>query len=204
MARRVSWLVIAMVSTVVLSTVAHAASIVLPRPGQVGIGMQGQYGTLLKAGDLGEHFESGPGLAVRLRYRMRYERAIGLSFESHQMDSRVGAELVDSLSNPPARATQLSMIMTGFEVYQLFDTRSRTTKMLSVGAGLVQPSVKLETDETTYPDDGLFVSAGAGIERFFYRSFAFDLSARYYAIFQHGKTNHDVQAALGLIFYASY
>ena len=46
--------------------------------------------------------------------------------------------------------------------------------------------------------------AGAGVERFFFRSWAYDLSTRYLAIFRDGKPNHDLQVAAGMIFYASY
>jgi len=180
------------------AAVSAAPNIVLPRPGQVGIGVQGQFGMLAKSGDLGERFSNGPGLGIRLRYRLRYERAIGLSFEAHQLDSRVVGVAGDTTLR------SLKLIMSGVEIYQLFGTRDRTTRMLSVGVGLAQSSAELNSDETIYPDDGLYVSAGAGLERFFFRSWAYDLSTRYFAIFQHGKTNHDFQAQLGLIFYASY
>jgi len=199
MQRRVAWFVVGMLSSVLVPAIVRAEpTIVLPRPGQVGVGLQGQYGSLSKSGDLGELFGNGPGIAVRLRYRMRYERAIGLSFESHQLDARSTAGTADT------SASQITMIMSGFDIYQLFGTRTRTTKMLSVGLGLMQPSVKLNDGETTFPDDGIYLSAGAGLERFFYHSLAFDLSTRYFAIFQHGQTTHDVQASLGIIFYASY
>ena len=181
-----------------LSTAAAAPNIVLPRPGQVGIGVQGQFGMLAKSGDLGDLFSNGPGLGIRLRYRMRFERAVGLSFEAHQFDSRVIGVQGDTTIR------KLTLIMSGVEIYQLFGTRDRTTRMVSVGAGLAQASAELNSDETIYPDDGLYVSAGAGIERFFFRSWAYDLSTRYFAVFQHGKTNHDFQAQAGLIFYASY
>ena len=182
-----------------LSAIATAApNIVLPRPGQIGIGIQGQYGMLAKSGDLGDLFSQGPGLGVRLRYRLRYERAIGLSFEGHKFESRVVGVQGDTTIK------ELTLIMSGIEIYQLFGTRDRTTRMVNVGVGLAQASVQLNSDETIFPDDGLYVSAGAGLERFFYRSWAWDLSARYYAIFQHGKTNHDFQGQLGLILYASY
>jgi hypothetical protein len=183
----------------VMSTTAGAASsIVLPRPGQVGISIQGEYGTLLQSGDLGEFFGNGPGIAVRLKYRMRYERAIGLSFEGQQLDARHPGFSGDTV------ATRVSINLSGIEVYQMFGTLSTMTRMVTVGAGIAHPTVKLDDGETTFPDDGVYVSAGAGIERFFYRSWGLDLSARYHAIFQHGKTNHDLQASAGFVFYASY
>jgi hypothetical protein len=88
----------------------------------------------------------------------------------------------------------------------MFATRTRTHRMLSLGAGLAKIAVKLSDGETSFPTagDGVYVSAGAGIEHFFWQSWAIDLSSRYLAVFHDGKPNHDVQAALGLIFYASY
>lgn len=189
---------------------ASAASLVLPRAGQVGIGLQGSFGSLVGGGDYGEEFGSGTGLAVRLRYRMRYERAIGLSFESHQLDARTPsnrAGAFDSLTDvPPITRDRLSMVTAGFEFYQMFDTRSRTVKMISVGVGLGQATARLSNGETQIPiaGDAVYMSAGAGIERFVYRSWAVDASTRYFAMFHDGKLNHDVQVSLGMIFYAAY
>jgi hypothetical protein len=190
-----------------------ASTIVLPRAGQVGVGFQFQAGTLLKSGGLGEEFGNGPGLAVRLKYRMRFERAIGLTFDVQQLKSRDPSAregAFDSLSSVPG-TTQLlrdriKLVTAGIEFYQLFDTRDRTVKMLSAGAGLAQVSAHLNDGETQFPlaGDGVFLSLGAGIERFTYRSLAWDLSTRYMAIFHDKKVNHDIQLQLGLIFYAAY
>jgi hypothetical protein len=80
--------------------------------------------------------------------------------------------------------------------------------MVSIGAGLAQQRVKLNDGETelsgTYSGDGPFVSLGMGVERFFFRSFAVDLSTRYYAMFKDSKTSHNFQIALGVIGYAGY
>ena len=62
--------------------------VILPRPGRSGIGVRAATARCSTAGDLGEEFGSGPRLAVRLRYRMRYERGLGLSFESQRFDVR--------------------------------------------------------------------------------------------------------------------
>ena len=195
-----------------LAGTAESASIVLPRAGQVGIGVLGNFGTLLDSGKLGEEFGSGFGLGVRLRYRMRYERAIGLSFDVHELDSRVvgypdGAfsgqrEESDSLLT----RDRLNLTTTGFEIYQMFDTRDRTVKWLSLGAGLAQVSARLSTGETQYPigSDGTFVSVGGGVERFFFRSWALDVSARYQAIFFGSSVNLNLQGSAGLVFYAAY
>jgi len=182
-----------------LGVPARADNVVLPRPGQVGISAQGGYGTLFDTGVFGQDFGSGATLAVRLRYRMRFERGIGLSFESQNFDVRTA-------SSADTAFKSLNVILSGVEFYQMFGTRTKTTRMLSVGAGIAQESSELNDGETFFfpGSDGLYVSAGAGIERFFFRSLAYDFSLRYYALFKDGEANHQVQAALGLIFYAGY
>jgi hypothetical protein len=190
-----------------LAAAANAApSIVLPRPGQVGIGAQGQFGTLLESGRIGTDYGSGPGLAVRMRYRMRYERALGLSFESQTFDARE-ARLADTTAFVrlnDVRLKSATLILSGLDLYQMFGTRTRTTKYLSAGIGLAQTSIKLTDGETAYPGDGFYLSASAGIEHFFWRSWAYDVGVRYLSVFQDGQANHDLQGSIGLVFYASY
>ena len=194
-----------------LATAPEAKTLVIPpRPGQVGLSVQGQYGTLLTSGGLGEDFANGPGLAVRIRYRMRYERAIGLSFEAQQFDVRTDATFTDPITGAPIPAdttiapARAKLITSGIDFYKLFGTRTNTTRMLSAGFGLAQVHFDLNDEETTFPPDGFYLSAGGEVERFFWRSWAWDLSVRYMAVFQDGSTNHEFQAALGLIVYASY
>ena len=190
------------------------ADIILPRPGQVGIGVQLQGGTLLPSGNLGGEFGAGPGVAVSIRYRMRFERAFGLSFDSQQLkardaqgNSRRASSAFDTLDRTlPGVRDRLKLTTAGIELYQMFDTRERTVKMLSAGIGLVQISAHLTDGETQFPiaGDGIYLSAGGGFERFMFKSWAWDLGAKYMAIFHDGTLNNDVQAKLGLIFYAAY
>jgi len=193
-----------------VGTAQAKSVVVLPRPGQVGVSLSGLYGTLLDAGNVGDQFGSGPGLAVRMRYRMRYERGFGLSFESHGFDPRPGDTQVnywDGTTMPADSSIaykKASVFLYGIDFYQMFGTRTKMAKMLSVGVGLAHPVFALNGGEQQYPfNDGAYLSAGAGIERFFWQSLAFDLGARYHAVFIDGKVNHDLQASVGLIFYAS-
>jgi len=199
---------IALALTLFGAGIAEAKIIVVPpRPGQLGVGIMGQYGSFLSSGGLGSEFGQGGGLSVRLRYRLKYERAIGLSFEQQKFDVRTPVDSLDLLGNNFADRT-LTMMMSSFEFYQLFGTRTRTTKMLSAGFGLCQPQKKLADGEVKLGgndvQDGMFLSVGAGIERFLYQSLGLDMSVHYQTVFQNGSTNHDLQAAVGLIFYASY
>jgi hypothetical protein len=190
-------------STLALAGGVEAATVVLPRPGQVGFAGLAQYGSLLRKGELGSDFGAGGGLAVRLRYRMRYERGLGLTFERHGFEVR-DQQPADSLFAPHTA----TLLASGGEIYQMFGTRTRTVRMLSAGVGLAQISQRLNDKETKLAGrgvgDGLYVSAGAELEYFFWQSWAVDLSARYHAVFLNQTTNHDIQVGAGLIFYASY
>ena len=179
---------------------ASAAKIVLPEAGDIGFGGLAQFGTLLKTGEIGDVFGTGAGMALRLRYRMRYERALGLSFERHGFDPRAKSDTLLAPLNTTA-------ILTGLEIYQMFSTRTKVTKMLSAGVGLTQVTQKLVGGETQSAGpgvgDGFYLSAGGEIEYFFWQSWAVDVSLRYHAIILHETVNHDVQIGAGVIFYTA-
>jgi Outer membrane protein beta-barrel domain len=202
--------VLALFSLSAAAPLAKAGTLVLPRSGQVGLGMSGQVGTLLSSGDYGKEFGTGGGIKVNLRYRMRFERAMGLTFDMQRLAAREpsgAAGAFDSLTDAPAvLRKQLRFNTAGVEFYQLFDTREPVTKLLSAGFGLVQTSARLTNGETQFPiaGDGFYLSAGAGIEKFVWRSWAWDSGLRYMAIFHDGTVNHDVQLHTGFIFYAAY
>ncbi|TMQ52003.1 MAG: hypothetical protein E6K72_09715 [Candidatus Eisenbacteria bacterium] len=153
------------------------AKVVLPSPGDIGFAGFAQYGTLLNQGEIGEQFGSGPGFGVRLRYRMH------------------------------TAATSTTLIATGLEMYQMFGTRTRTTRMLSAGVGLAQVTQKLKDNETLSAGpgvgDGFYVSVGGGTETFLWQSWALDLSLRYQAVILNDTTNHDFQITAGLVFYVT-
>ena len=192
-------------------TAAAGTMVVLPRPGQVGLSVGGSYGTLLKSGDVGEQFGSGPGMYVRMRYRARYERGWGLTFESHGLDLRDLETVRDywnkdsvRVANHPYAYKKATIFLYGVDFYQMFATRTKTPMMLSAGAGVAHPAFTVNDGETQYPmSDGPYVAVGAGVERFFWRSMAFDFGARYAAIFVGDKLSHDVHASVGIIYYAS-
>jgi opacity protein-like surface antigen len=181
---------------------AQAATVTPPRPGQVGFALQGQYGALAKQGELGDDFGSGAGFSIRARYRLRYERAIGISFERQGFSPRDPEP--DSLFAPQS----LTLIVSSLDLYQMYGTRTATVKYLSASLGLVQASQKLNDGETRVggvgAGDALGVGVGAGLERYLFQSTALDFSFRYWAMFHQQHTNHDFQLYGGIIFYAGY
>jgi len=191
---------------------AGAVPIVLPRAGQVGFAVQGLYGGLTTAGNLGQEFGSGGTLAVRMIYRMRYERAIGLSFEELRLGTRQatadssGAFPAPAPTFLPVARQQLAVNTEGLDLYQYFGTRTKTPLYLNAGLGLAQVAATQVDGVTVYPlvPDGYYLSAGVGLERFLYRSWALDASVRYMAILLDGSVNHDIHACLGVVLYAAY
>lgn len=195
--------------SLLLATAVHAGTIVLPRAGQVGVGLQGQWGVLTKSGKIGQEFGSGPGLGVKLRYRMRYERGVGLSFDTQSLDARSpDTSETAFLAIHDAGVTRDRVVMNsaGIDLYQFFGTRTKTVKQLNAGAGITQISARLSNGEVQYTlgADGFYLAAGAGVEKFIYRSWALDVNGRYQAIFHDSKINHGMQLGLGMIFYAAY
>jgi len=188
--------------TLMAAAAAHAAWIVVPpRPGQIGVAIDGQYGSFLSGGGLGSEFGAGGGLGVRVRYRMQYERAIGISFERCDYTVRHNADTTFADHT-------VTLINTGAEFYQLFGTEGKTTRMISAGFGITQVSKKLNDGEEKLGGndvgDGGFVMLGVGLERFFVQAFGLDLNAHYELIFQNGSTNQLITASAGLVFYAGF
>jgi hypothetical protein len=204
--------VAALVSLFTLAGSAHAFPIILPRAGEVGVGLQGEYGAMTNAGNLGQEFGNGGILGVRLVYRMRYGRGMGLSFEELQYKSRhVTADSSGAFPAPfpgfdPVYRKSLNITTEGVDLYQFFRTRTRTPIYLNGGVGIAQVVGKTPDGGTIYPlePDGYYLSAGAGLERFVYRSWALTASARYMGVFLDGSANTDFHASLGVILYAAY
>jgi hypothetical protein len=199
--RRGGVVVVLAIGLLLAAPSARAAKVVLPRPGQVGIELQGGFGWLLNSGDLGSVFDQGPTIAARLRYRMRYERAIGLTFENQRFEIRVPEEFAP---DGGAGREKINVVLSGLEFYKMFGTRTPSVKMLMVGVGLAQTSGRFINNEAFYPGDGSYLSAGFGVERFIVKSWALDVSARYTMAFIPEDHLHDVQVAAGIMFYASY
>jgi opacity protein-like surface antigen len=193
--------VVSVLGLLALAGNSGAATVTLPRPGQVGFSGEGHLGTLTKSGEYGDVFGTGAGIAIRARYRMRYERGLGLSFERQGFSARDDS---DTLFAPRTLTLQTATL----DVYQMFGTRTQTTRFLSASLGLSQGTQKLNGGDTKVggigTGDALVLGVGAGLERFVWQSWAVDLGARYFAHLHHSKVNHGVHVYAGMIFYAGY
>ena len=171
------------------------------RDGTLSLGMQGGYGTLFAGTGFADEFNHGWGLAVRVRYRLNEDQAVGVSFEGQHLDAKRDPD-------NPTDPAWLQDLTTTVEYYQFFRTRKRTPQYLLIGAGLLQTRRHLQDGEIDFPGDGGAITVGAGTEYWWKRTLTFDLSLRYYGYIKgedSGATSltHGVRAALGFHYYTS-
>ena len=139
-------------------------------------------------------FDSGTGFAMRLRYYLGDNRALGISLESQIFDG-VRAPVND---DQPKRLTD-AIIMADYLFY--FDRESSLSRYVAVGLGLHHPGREYKSYGEVGPD-GLAASLGGGLEYFFHRSTSVDVSVRGYGLFGQGEGFlGSVEAAVGMNFY---
>ncbi|MBN1504806.1 MAG: hypothetical protein JW952_07085 [Candidatus Eisenbacteria bacterium] len=161
--------------------------------GTLMVGVQGQYGLLTGDAEPADEFDRGPGYALRLRYYMGDERAIGISMENQQFDGIPGGG-----SEPQPRDMTVAVFTADYLFY--FQRPSALTRYLAVGVGFHHPARNYDDGSEVGPD-GLVLTAGAGLEYFFHRVVSFDVCVRGYGLFGQGGLLGSGEAAAGLNFY---
>lgn len=183
--------------------VPPAAAEFSPRPvreGTLSFGLVGQAGALLGGGDLGEVYDFGPGLGVRLRYRTSRDAALGLTFEAQRYNAKEEPVTPDD----PEWIRSVNAI---FEYYQYFRVQSRSPRYLNFGVGLMQLRRRLETEEVDFPGDGAIFVVGGGTEIWWGRVLSVDLNLRYNGMLRgvegSSQYTHAATVSLGFQFYTS-
>jgi len=178
---------------------AHAAEKWRPRPvrnGTVSLGGAALYGTLFGGGLFSDEFKSGLGVGFNLRYRTAPDQALGLGFESQVFAVKTEADSA-------AAHDRLQFIVTTFDYYKFFSVRKRMPAYLVLGAGIAQTRITDVDGEKEFPGDGGAFKVGAGLEYWIFRSMTLDAGVRYHGLLLQSQLNHQMQASLGLNFYAS-
>ena len=177
---------------------AQAAEKWRPRPvrnGTVSLGVAGLYGTLF-GGQFSDEFKAGIGVGFNPRYRTAPDQALGLSFDDQLFSVKTE---VDSAAAPD----QLQFIVTTFDFYKFFSVRKRMPAYLVLGAGIAQTRITDVDGEKEFPGDGGAFKVGAGLEYWLFRSMTLDAGVRYHGLLLNSQLNHQMEASLGLNFYAS-
>lgn len=161
--------------------------------GALAVGVQGQFGFLAGDAEAAEHFDQGPGYALRLRYYLGNDRALGISMESQRFDGTPGL----GLQYEPKEMT-VAVFTVDYLMY--FQRASALTRYLTFGAGFHHPGREYKDGSEVGPD-GLALTAGAGFEYFFHKVASVDVCVRGYGLFGQGGLLGSGEAAAGLNFY---
>lgn len=167
--------------------------------GALAVGVQGQYGFL--AGDAAttdgavvtDEYDQGVGYALRLRYYLGNNKALGISMESQKFDG-----IPDRVAEFQPKDMTVALFTMDYLLY--FQRASTLTRYLTFGAGVHHPAREYENGSEVGPD-GLVLTAGAGLEYFFHRVASVDVCVRGYGLFGQGGLLGSGQAAVGLNFY---
>ncbi|MBU1701528.1 MAG: hypothetical protein KJ970_12275 [Candidatus Eisenbacteria bacterium] len=147
-------------------------------------------------------FESGEGIAIRLKYSTARNRAFGLSLEDQRYRRKSGLG--------SAYPKQLQMTLYMLDYYLYFHRPTRTSRYIVFGAGLFRPVIReitkepvsgRELEQDIFPGEDLVISVGGGIEYFVGRRAAIDFSIRAYGYRSEPTLTGSGEVAIGLHYY---
>jgi len=161
--------------------------------GALMVGVQGQYGKLIGDAEATDEFDQDAGYALRLRYYLGNDRALGFSMENQRFE---GVPIGGDVAQP--RRMSVAVLTADYLFY--FQRASALSRYVTVGVGFHHPSRNYEDGSEVGPD-GLVLTAGAGLEYFFHRVVSVDVCVRGYGLFGQGGLLGSGEAAAGLNFY---
>lgn len=180
--------------SVMLSSSVCLSGPIFEERGTLTVGGQVQEGMLFGNADPTDDFDNGTGFAVRMRYYLGSDKALGISLESQIFNGVTAPANEDQ----PRRFTD-AILTVDYIFY--FDRSSALSRYLTVGAGFHHPGRDYRGYSKVGPD-GLAGCVGGGLEYFFHRSTSIDVSVRGYGLFgQQGGVMGSVEVAAGINFY---
>jgi hypothetical protein len=167
------------------------------RPNTISIGMQGSYGVVRGTSRLADGFSDGPGYAFRFRYMLTPSFALGFSFENQQYNNRGGPPS----TTPGASDSTIKMTTVSMEgVFFIHREREATPYFLG-GFGHASPDIVDEVLGSSRVNEGLYLVAGAGVERFMRPRVSLDFTARGYAMISNAEFTSFGQLCVGIHLY---
>jgi hypothetical protein len=174
------------------------------RSNTVSLGIQGGFGLMSGSGDyepdvLGspdpvpyDAFDTGPGLAIHVRYSLDRSHAVGFTFEDLRFDRKSGSD---------AEPTQYQLNNFLAQYYVYFNRRAKTSFYGVGGLGFHRGTFRLRGGATIQPGEGLSSNLGAGLEYFLRRPFSIDGSIRGYWLKPKQGTVVGGEVFLGIHYY---
>ena len=167
------------------------------RPNTISLGIQGSYGIVRGTSRLSDGFDDGPGYAFRFRYMLTPSFALGFSFENQRFEDRGGVP-----STTPG-ASDSSIVMTTVSMEGIiFLHRERETHGYFLGGfGHASPDIVDEALGSARVNEGLFLVAGAGFERFMRPRLSLDFMLRGYGMISNSEFTSFAQICAGIHLY---
>ena len=167
------------------------------RPNTISLGMQAQFGVVRGNSRVADGFDQGPGYAFRFRFMLSSSAALGFSFE-HQRYNAIQTPI-----NVPGQFADSHVVITTVSAEAVFFVhREREFNPYFLGGfGFATPDVVFAEDQAARTNEGLFVVAGLGFERFVRPRLSIDASVRGHALVSNSEFTSIAEVSLGIHLY---
>ncbi|HEV8128355.1 MAG TPA: hypothetical protein VGQ14_01730 [Candidatus Eisenbacteria bacterium] len=167
------------------------------RPNTISLGMQAQYGVVRGNSRVADGFDQGPGYAFRFRYMLSSSAALGFSFEHQRYNS------IQEPINVPGDFADSHVVITTVSAEGVFFVhREREFVPYFLGGfGFATPDVVFAEDQAARTNEGLFLVAGVGFERFVRPRVSIDASIRGHALVSNSEFTSIGEVSLGIHLY---
>ena len=167
------------------------------RPNTISFGIQGQYGAVRGSSRIADGFDQGPGYAIRFRYMLTRSSALGFSFEHQRFGS------IQPPVNVPGDFADSHVVVTTISAEAVF-YKGRERELhpyFLFGFGYANPDVVFTPEISSRVNEGAFLTAGLGFERFVRPRFSIDGSIRVYGQIANSEFTSSGQISLGIHLY---
>ena len=167
------------------------------RPNTISLGIQGSYGVVRGTSRLSDGFSDGPGYAFRFRYMLAPSFALGFSFESQRFNERGGPPS----TTPGASDSTIVMTTVSAEGILFLHREREAHPYFLAGFGHASPDVVDKVLGSARVNEGLYLVAGAGMERFMRPRLSLDFTLRGYGMISNSEFTSFAQLCAGIHLY---
>lgn len=167
------------------------------RPGTIDLGIQGGYGVVRGTSRLADGFDHGPSYAFRFRYMLAPSFSLGFSFENQHFTARPAPPS----TTPGASDSTIHMSTVSAEGVFFIHREREVTPYFIAGLGHAAPDIVDKVLGSARVNEGMFLTAGAGFERFIRPRFSLDFSLRGYGLISNSEFTSFAQLTAGIHLY---
>jgi len=167
------------------------------RVGTIDLGIQGGYGIVRGTSRLADGFDHGVSYAFRFRYMLSPSFSLGFSFENQHF----GARPAPPSPEPGASDSTIHMSTVSVEGVFFIHHEREVTPYIIAGIGHAAPDIVDNVLGSARVNEGMFLTTGAGFERFIRPRFSLDFSLRGYGLISNSEFTSFAQLSAGIHLY---